>query len=142
MRFHDYLRRDDVLFMTLSSKLILAKCLIPHLKDENRLRPKRVRHSAMPSLSNVPNLPFSSPPALPYFNSFGGEDITYKLEDSRGNYPFESFPIRILQAISGRLSNFRCMIYRFQTNNRSHEYRVFGFFCSTIANFLILILRC
>lgn len=67
MRLRDYIWHGDVLFMSLSPKLVLATGLIPHLQDANRLGPKRVRHSSVPSFSTGSNLSPPCPPALILF---------------------------------------------------------------------------
>ena len=62
MRVHDYLRRGDVLFIPLSTNLISATGLIPHLRDGNRLAPKLVRRASVSSFSTGSSFLLPRPP--------------------------------------------------------------------------------
>ena len=73
MRFRDYHWHDDVLFTPLHHRLISATGLTPHLKDENRSGPKRVRYASSPSFSMGSVICFP-PPSRPF--SFGGDGFT------------------------------------------------------------------
>ena len=75
MRLHDYIWRDGDLFTPLSNSFISSTCLIPHLSDENRLGPERVRHSevdTLPTVSPPPPTATTTHPDLPFYPTGDG----------------------------------------------------------------------